>query len=346
MLLHNTPEDKHRIQQFAEVLRLQISGRLGPFQYYNYGLYKRKVKSLSGLDYMGLKLHQQVLKRLNPPEWLPVVQHKLYFQLHFGGLGIAVPAFYGLYDEKSGITAHGESLKSVTELDNLLKVQCVEKFVIKPVNGARGRKVLVLSRNHESGGFLSQSGLSFSPTQLAEHMRAAPFVVQEKIEQHEFLRSLNPYTINTFRLVTFRDLKGGHHIHSVALRMGRRGSETDNVSAGGLAIQVNRDTGVLGLGFSVNPLQPEEFKAHPDVGANFHGLQIPMWGDIKALCLRAAHVSPLGSVGWDVILSENGPVLVEGNGIWDSRQVFQRLEPYLRTEVREHLEEYGFVMPR
>ncbi|MBY0396350.1 MAG: hypothetical protein K2X91_07755, partial [Thermoleophilia bacterium] len=48
------------------------------------------------------------------------------------------------------------------------------------------------------------------------------------------------------------------------------------------------------------------------------GARLPLWGDAVALVRRAAPVFlPMRCVGWDVALTPDGPVIVEGNMWWD-----------------------------
>ena len=53
---------------------------------------------------------------------------------------------------------------------------------------------------------------------------------------------------------------------------------------------------------------------HPDTGAPIAGHRLPCWAETMALAtaaLDAAHDRP--SIGWDVAITDDGPVLVEGN---------------------------------
>ena len=46
----------------------------------------------------------------------------------------------------------------------------------------------------------------------------------------------------------------------------------------------------------------------------FDGFQIPYWEEIKEMVLEAALVNDkVNMVGWDVAISKNGPLIIEGN---------------------------------
>ena len=56
------------------------------------------------------------------------------------------------------------------------------------------------------------------------------------------------------------------------------------------------------------------FEKHPDTGITFIGYQIPMLPEAIALAKKAAMVIPqMRHVGWDIAITPDGPVIVEGN---------------------------------
>ncbi len=55
---------------------------------------------------------------------------------------------------------------------------------------------------------------------------------------------------------------------------------------------------------------------------------MPYWEEVKSLALRAATAFPwVHGVGWDIAISEQGPVLIEGNRAW-SPELMQMPAPY------------------
>ena len=58
----------------------------------------------------------------------------------------------------------------------------------------------------------------------------------------------------------------------------------------------------------------EVFEFHPMTGKRIPGTQIPYWEEVKAMCLKAMHVVPqVRFVAWDVAITPDGPVFIEGN---------------------------------
>ena len=71
------------------------------------------------------------------------------------------------------------------------------------------------------------------------------FIIQQAFEQHSFFSFFNPTSVNTLRIVSYRDSKGEIQILNSILRIGLAGSVVDNAHAGGMFVGVSKD-GVLG----------------------------------------------------------------------------------------------------
>ena len=63
---------------------------------------------------------------------------------------------------------------------------------------------------------------------------------------------------------------------------------------------------------------------HPDTGIDLVGFEIPQWDAVVELAMMASTAfDPVGFVGWDIAVTNNGPVLIEGNTTWDSPAPFE-----------------------
>jgi glutathione synthase/RimK-type ligase-like ATP-grasp enzyme len=53
---------------------------------------------------------------------------------------------------------------------------------------------------------------------------------------------------------------------------------------------------------------------HPMTGERIEGFQLPFWKESVELALRAHETLPtIALVGWDIALTAEGPVIIEGN---------------------------------
>lgn len=134
---------------------------------------------------------------------------------------------------------------------------------------------------------------------------------EEVIRQHPELDRLWPGCINTVRLVTICKDGVGHIVASF-LRVGSGPKPVDNFNSGGMVVPLDPETGTV-LCDAVNKAG-ERFNVHPGTGTPFAGFRVPLWAEVTALVREAAGVIPgVRYVGWDVAVTPEGPVLVEGN---------------------------------
>lgn len=134
--------------------------------------------------------------------------------------------------------------------------------------------------------------------------------IEELIIQHPEMAELSPNSVNTIRVMT-ANYGGKAQILYAGLRVGN-GADVDNFHAGGMGVHVNLDTGVL-EGSAIDK-EGKEFARHPSSGVIFDGRQLPMWDQVRRICLEASDVNPnIHVVGWDVAITPEGPTFVEGN---------------------------------
>ena len=176
------------------------------------------------------------------------------------------------------------------------------QIIVKPEDGLCGKGVEKLIPAQEGSAHQLYNRLKMNRQTL----------VEEALSQHEAVSRLYAGSINTVRLVTMTDDGGVPHLLYAALRMGSGGAVVDNFNHGGMVIPVDPEKGTL-TGVAVNK-SGEAFSAHPDTETVFDGYPLPDWEVCRALVFSAATKVPgIRLVGWDLALTPQGPVLVEGN---------------------------------
>lgn len=138
-------------------------------------------------------------------------------------------------------------------------------------------------------------------------------IAQRPVLQHIKLAAFNPSSVNTLRIVTLRtDL--GIRIIASGLRMGCGNLPVDNWAAGGIFVGVDVEGRCLGKGFFKPKFGKGVITEHPISKIVFEGYQIPFWKQIVELVKKAhSHLIGLKSIGWDVAVTPDGPLLIEGN---------------------------------
>ena len=85
----------------------------------------------------------------------------------------------------------------------------------------------------------------------------------------------------------------------------------DNVCSGGLSAVVDTETGIV-CSPGIDKLGYRRI-LHPDSGEQIVGFRIPRWDEAMALVKELAMKTEDRYTGWDIALSKDGWVMVEGN---------------------------------
>lgn len=166
-------------------------------------------------------------------------------------------------------------------------------------------------------------------------------LVEEQILQHPELSRLNPSCINTIRMVTLVADGVPHHMYSL-IRVGNGTGVVDNISSGGMYAPVWEDGKIPKPAFC--DATGSYYEEHPMTKVPFVGFAVPCYDEAVELVKRAALVVPqVRYVGWDVAISDKGPVLVEGNVIpgYDMCQNYH----HLRDDKKGILEKFQALSP-
>lgn len=163
-------------------------------------------------------------------------------------------------------------------------------------------------------------------------------MLEEFVQQHVLLNKLNPSCLNTIRIVSVIDKSGRVNIPGAVIRMGVN-NDVDNFHSGGIAVNINLETGKLqGKGFRLAPSSENIFEMHPVTKIKFDGYQLPYWNMLIETVKKASLVIPSArTIGWDVAITKNGVSLIEGNHDWDKIIIEKALNRGIRRELESYI---------
>lgn len=191
-----------------------------------------------------------------------------------------------------------------TSLDEIKSFaqSCSNEIFVKSLFGCGGKEVFLVKINSEQ-----------DLIQLYELCVKQPMLLEERLEQCSEIHSFSDGAINTFRIITIIDKNGNAVVARAELRMGRKGMAIDNYCSGGLAAQIDIQSGVIfSMGKDENG---KEYIFHPDTNKQIVGFTVPDWDGYKEfVCSLAAMYPEMRYVGWDVIKDSKGRFcVIEGN---------------------------------
>lgn len=138
-------------------------------------------------------------------------------------------------------------------------------------------------------------------------------IVEEYICQHEDLARLNPGAVSIVRFYSVCPPSGSWLFAPVLTAAINK--EISNGCQDALTAMIDIRTGTV-ITDAVDQNNIVEYTAHPVTGAAFKGLQIPFWEETVQMMRRAVPLaSKISNIGWDVAITESGPLIIEANTI-------------------------------
>ncbi|MEX0967266.1 MAG: sugar-transfer associated ATP-grasp domain-containing protein [Bacteroidia bacterium] len=273
-----------------DVMTSSFKYKIAFIDYFYFRFYEKDAearKSYAGTGYM----YEYQLK-MNPRKYRDVLNDKWLFLKHFSKY------IHHAYFELQELKKDPDKIKRILE-------QPQGKFVIKARDGQCGREVRVFGSKDKT------------PADVLQLMELHGLdLLEEYLVQHQDLRRLSDSGLNTVRVFTQLDESGNVHILGVRLRI-TVNSHVDNLAAGNLAAPVDDETGIVTGPAVYSNITKNTETHHPITGTEIVGFQIPCWQALKKMVTEAAtDMVENRSIGWDVVVTDSGPELLEGNHNW------------------------------
>ena len=138
------------------------------------------------------------------------------------------------------------------------------------------------------------------------------YTIEDVIVNHPDVRKLYDNAVNSMRIITLLDDNKDVHILYIVQKIGLNGSIIDNNC---MFSPVDPETGKIKYPAHAGdtPLGIV-YEVHPNTGHTIQGYQLPCVKEAIEMVKKAALVVPqVRYVGWDVAVTPNGPIIIEGN---------------------------------
>lgn len=137
-------------------------------------------------------------------------------------------------------------------------------------------------------------------------------LIEDRVINHLEMERLSSFSLNTLRIVTIR-LKSDNIIVAFAcVRFSSTDAKIDNWSSGGYAANIDISTGVAQCAVKKNTKVLDSYNKVTE------GFVVPFFEDAKQIALNAHELfKDMKSIGWDIAITPNGVLIIEGNDDWD-----------------------------
>ena len=286
---------------FLDMLASVNIYNMTPWFYLRYQLYLNENKAKKDSFLYGNEANVVFLQS-NKNTYLDLVDDKTKFYEICGQSGIAIPAIFGIVER-------GMPLPELPAND----------VIVKPAHGARGAGIELWCYK-EDGGYEDNSGQKFDVDTFKKYLNEKAdqvkdrLILQKRIVTSDQLSTLSKNAPVVARIVTVRDVAGTvSFLNGVMLIP--IGSEF--LRPGIIVSPVDQSTGMLTEAVSYGIVR-KAYPVHPDTNQPITGTRVPHWKEAVEAVVKAHSFFPeYFSLGWDVAISDEGPVILEANKIWD-----------------------------
>jgi hypothetical protein len=273
--------------------------------------------------YLSSGFYTAVRPYLDEFSWHPIIHNKWICVNYYQSMNIEMPETYGLLHNKKGFSICGDKLKCAKDLDALVRKKNLNEIVIKHIGGGLGNYVFVIdkiNKNQELFEYTTVANQKFTHKEINEVLSKKlggleGYLVEKKLTLHPVFNEITGGGLSSIRVETLCNGKDVNKVQMAFVKFGIHGKATDHSSRGGIYVPIDVESGTLkkGIDFTL-PLSESIVSRHTVTNKNFEGLQIPYWKEVVELALEIAKKSPgLNYVGWDIMLTDEGPRLMEGN---------------------------------
>lgn len=136
-------------------------------------------------------------------------------------------------------------------------------------------------------------------------------VLEELLIQAPEMAQFHPQSINSVRVTTVR-VENEVHIFHPWFKIGSNGNFVTSAAFGTMDAGINPETGIVDTWGRTETCKSYEY--HPQTGVKIPGFQIPRWNEAVELAKNLSRLLPtIGYTGWDLVLTEKGWCVMEGN---------------------------------
>lgn len=182
---------------------------------------------------------------------------------------------------------------------------------LKPIhlNGSQGAERWA----RDAGTYRNDAGVSLTAEEWMQHVARVDCIVQPRLINHPTLQAVSNGALAAIRIVTVLPMGGVAQLISAEVGLPRGASKT---TTGAICCVLDHQTGAITRMLMNQTIV--QHAVHPDTGNEIAGIVVPYFQQALSMVLKAhAIVFPaFASLGWDVVITQDGPLLLETNAGW------------------------------
>src|SRR5690606_25811610 len=274
----------------------------GTLHYFTCLMYKKNAGDIH--DYLSRNEYKSIIDKLyRKGGEHPILQNKNNFREFMQKNNIPISKTLGKIEKENLYIYDGivlEKLSKKNILENLVKYSKGKSLFIKQVDGEGGKSV-----------FKFNDKTNFEDVIIDLNK---DYIIEYELIQHDELNKINPYCINTLRVITV-NFNGEIKVPDTFFRMGTGKSYVDNGSSGGIFVHYDiHNNSMDKVAYKLPESGGNSYYKHPTSGVKFHQMVLPYPEEVICLVTKAAKLfTDIDLIGWDIAFTPDGPLILEAN---------------------------------
>lgn len=302
----------------SDYLRLYKAKGLEMDEYQDFEFEKRS--EMFRQSFLGLREQRYYLELLNPFKYFNLARNKYLAHKVFEQTGIRTSTLYCYYHPEGNVLDSKLIATEVADVCRILKSKGVTQCVVKSTEDSHGDNVVVVKEIKYFEDDCELLLFDNSVVRLSNVLQKQPRIFESLIRQTNQFASFNDSSVNTVRFMTTLYPDGSARVVATFVKIGRAGKCVDNAGGGGnVDVCVDVRTGEIKYAIQFDGWHKiKDIEKHPDSDTQLNGVVIENWEAIKAEVIKFQQAFPwCKAAGWDVAITNDGPVVIEVNDMWD-----------------------------
>lgn len=287
--------------------------------------------------FLGLNEQRFYLDYLNPVRYYSLARNKYIAHKMLDNTGVRKSELYCYYQPEARYIASNESANDIAGVLLILQAKGVQSCVIKTTESSHGDNVWVIKSFDYKDSDALMTRFDGQIIKLSDVLGKEALIFESVVRQTKQFASFNESSVNTVRFMTTLYPDGSAKVIATFIKIGRAGKCVDNAGGGGnVDVCVDTETGEIKYAIQYDGWRKiKDIEKHPDSGTQLNGVVIENWQSIKEEVIKFQQCFPYcKAAGWDIAITDNGPVAIEVNDFWDrTGQYFIRRG--WRNEIRD-----------
>ncbi|TVR47043.1 MAG: hypothetical protein EA386_08595 [Rhodobacteraceae bacterium] len=310
------------LRQFAQIIALRGKRNgLSATEYYAMGVFNPELSAADRRCFVGRAGNRHLNRSMRVPGDKGItsfVENKLTLEAALRGIGLPTTSTQAVLS-KSGAFGGMAHLHTEQDFRDFLRKDAEFPIFAKPAGGSLGvGAALLLAYDAtqdmiELGSGKTVGLKTFVDEALGDHGKG--LLLQKAVRQHQDMTRIAGPALGCIRVVTTSASDGPRTLYAIWKLPAPKAISDNSWQEGGMLAEIDHATGKVQQVRKGEATGIEVLQRHPQTEEILQDITLPFADRITRIAEAAHALFPtLGLIGWDIGISQDGPVILEANG--------------------------------